>query len=119
MSSQPQPHNPLPADEESLSCVVLPERDLVRVRPTGSLDVATAPVLERQLEELREAGFRKLIVDLGGLSFMDSTGLRIVLRWHAAALQDGFTFAVAPGPPAVQRVFELTGMSERVPFIGP
>ena len=35
------------------------------------------------------------------------------LRWCS----DGFEIGCAPGPPAVQRVFELTGMSERVPFI--
>ena len=79
--------------------------------------MATVPVLERQLEELRDAGFGRLIVDLGGLRFMDSTGLNLALRWHAAAQQDGFEIGFAPGPPAVQRVFELTGVSEHLPFI--
>jgi anti-sigma B factor antagonist len=119
MSSQPQtdPTNWRAHDEVSLRCEVVPERDTVRVRPIGSLDMATAPVLERQLEELREAGFRRLIVDLGGLWFMDSTGLQLALRWRAAAQQDGFEVGFAPGPPVVQRVFELTGMTEQVPFI--
>jgi anti-sigma B factor antagonist len=119
MSSSPQRH-PVnwQTDEPGFSCEVVPERDAVRVRSIGSLDMATAPVLERQLEELREAGFRRLIVDLGGLSFMDSTGLRLALRWHAAAQADGFEIGFAPGPPAVQRVFELTGMTEHVPFVG-
>ena len=117
MSSQPQPRDPLFVDDASLTCEVVPERDAVRVCPIGSLDMATAPVLEQQLEELREAGFRQLIVDLGRLSFMDSTGLRIALKWHEAAQRDGFEIGFAPGPPVVQRVFELTGMSEHVPFI--
>jgi anti-sigma B factor antagonist len=117
VSSQPHSPDPLSVDEESFTCEVVPERDAVRVRPIGSLDIATGPVLEQQLEELREAGFRQLIVDLGGLSFMDSTGLRIALKWHQAAERDGFEVRFAPGRPAVQRVFELTGMSEQVPFI--
>ena len=119
MSAEPQPHptNWPPEDEASLRCEVVPERDAARVRPIGSLDLATVPVLEQQLEELRKAGFRRLIVDLGGLWFMDLTGLRLALKWHAAAQQDGFEIGFAPGPPAVQRVFELTGMSEHVPFI--
>jgi anti-sigma B factor antagonist len=117
VSSQPQSQDPVSLDDESLTCEVVPERDVVRVRPIGSLDMATAPVLEQQLEELRDAGFRQLIVDFGGLSFMDSTGLRIALKWHKAAERDGFQIGFAPGPPAVQRVFELTGMSESVPFI--
>jgi anti-sigma B factor antagonist len=114
---QPDPTNWRSDDPGSLSCEVVPERDAVRVRPVGSLDVATAPVLERQLEDLRKAGLRRLIVDLGGLSFMDSTGLRLALRWHAAAQSDGFEIGFVPGSPDVQRVFELTGMSDRVPFI--
>jgi anti-anti-sigma factor len=79
--------------------------------------MATAPLLEKQLEELRQAGCRHLILDLGGLSFMDSTGLRLALKWEAASRQDGFEIGFLPGPPAVQRVFEITGMTDRVPFI--
>ena len=108
-----------PDDEASFRCEVVPERDAVRVRAIGSLDMATASVLEQRLEALRDAGFRRLIVDLGGLSFMDSTGLKLALKWHAAARQDGFEIGFAPGPPDVQRVFELTGMTEQVPFIDP
>jgi anti-sigma B factor antagonist len=117
MSFELEPDPRWRPDEESLRCEVVPERDAVRVRAIGSLDMATAPVLEQELEELREAGFRRLIVDLGGLSFMDSTGLKLALKWHGAARQDGFEIRFAPGPPAVRRVFELTGMTEHVPFI--
>jgi anti-sigma B factor antagonist len=116
---QPHPIDWQDEDEATLRCEVVPERDGARVRPIGSLDLATVPVLEQQLNELREAGFRRLILDLGGLRFMDSTGLRLALTWHAAAQQDGFEIAFAPGPPAVQRVFEVTGMSDHVPFIDP
>ena len=75
MSAGPQPNRPTngrPEDEVSLRCEVVPQRDVVRVHPIGSLDLATVPVLEQQLQALREAGFRRLIVDLGGLWFMDS-----------------------------------------------
>jgi anti-sigma B factor antagonist len=114
---QPQPTSWPLEDEPSFRCEVAPERNAVRVRPIGSLDLATVPVLEQQLEELRDAGFRRLIVDLGGLCFMDSTGLHLALRWCAAAQQDGFVIGFTPGPPAVQRVFELAGVSEHLPFI--
>ena len=118
MSAQPEPR---PADwwldEALLRCEVVPERDAVRVRAIGSLDLATVPVLEQQLKELHEAGFRRLIVDLGGLCFMDSTGVRLALKWHAAAQQDGFQIGFVPGPPAAQRVFEIAGISDRLPFM--
>ena len=43
---------------------------------------------------------------------MDSTGLRLVIRWDTAAREDGFEFAIVPGPEVVQRVFRLTGMDD-------
>jgi len=70
-----------------------------------------------ELQELREAGFRQLIVDFAGLSFMDSTGLRLVLKWQATASQDGFEIGFMRGSPAVQRVFELTCTTDHVRFI--
>jgi anti-sigma B factor antagonist len=103
--------------QESLQCEIWPERDAVRVRPVGTLDMATAPLLEDQLGELRTAGFRALLVDLRGLRFMDSTGLRLMLRWDAAARSDGFELRIVPGEPAIQRVFELTGTLDRLPFV--
>ncbi len=48
---------------------------------------------------------------------MDSSGLRLLLRWDAEARRDGFSLQLVPGPAPVQRVFELTGMTERLPFI--
>jgi anti-sigma B factor antagonist len=103
--------------EELLRCEVVPERERARVRPVGALDLATAPALDKQLAELRAAGFRALVLDLRALTFMDSTGLRTVLSWDKAARSDGFTLAIVPGAPQIQRVFELTRTTERVTFI--
>jgi anti-sigma B factor antagonist len=101
---------------DPFGCEVQPERGGVRVLAAGSLDMATAPVLEAQLAQLREAGFRRLIVDLRGLEFMDSSGLRLLLTWDAEARQDGFAIEFVKGPPAVQRVFDITGTASRVTF---
>jgi anti-anti-sigma factor len=101
----------------TLRCEVLPERDSVRVRPVGTLDMATEPILDEQLVALRTTGFTSLVLDLGGLDFMDSTGLRLMLRWDAAARADGFTLGIVPGEPTIQRVFELTGTLEHLPFV--
>jgi anti-anti-sigma factor len=116
MSLESQPPRSQSQRPEQFSCEVQPERGAVRVHPVGSLDVATADVLDAQLHELREAGFRRLIVDLGKLEFMDSTGLRLLLEWDAESRADGFGVEVAPGPPAVQRVFELTGTASLLRF---
>jgi anti-sigma B factor antagonist len=103
--------------EPPFRCEVLRERDAVRVCPIGSLDLATTPELEQQIEELRRAGVRHLIIDLRGLTFMDSTGLRLALKLDAASRQDGFEIGFVPGPPAVQRVFEVTGTTDVVRFV--
>jgi anti-anti-sigma factor len=107
-----------PSDSEPLRCEVEPERAAVRVRPVGSLDMATVPVLRAQIDELREAGFRRLILDLSKLDFMDSTGLRLMLSLEAEARRDGFSIALVPGSAAVQRVFEITGTAAVLPFVG-
>jgi len=102
--------------ESSLRCEVRPERDAVRVLPVGALDMATVPLLRTQIDELREAGFRHLILDLGRLEFMDSCGLRLILAVDAESRQDGFALSLAPGPRAVQRAFEVTGTTGLLPF---
>lgn len=86
--------------------------DTAWVRPVGELDIDTAPALEDALAAEREAGSRRLVLDLRRLTFMDSTGLRLVIRWDTAARQQGFEFAVVPGQEAVQRVIKLTGMDD-------
>ena len=101
---------------EPFSCDVTPDRDHVVVAPRGELDMATVGAVEQELRRLADSGFRTLVLDLGGLSFMDSTGLHLVARWSAEASRDGFAFQIEPGPPTVQRVFELAGMMRELPF---
>jgi anti-anti-sigma factor len=114
---QPHPVTPRLEDEASPSCEVVSGRDAVVVRPSGSLDMATVPVLEQQLEELREAGFRRLIIDLRGLYFIDSTGLRCILKYDSLARNDGFSIELIRGSRTVQRVFEVPGTAAQLPFI--
>jgi anti-sigma B factor antagonist len=88
--------------------------DTAWVRPVGELDLDTAPQLEETLATVRADDHPRLVLDLRRLTFMDSTGLRLVIRWDAAARQDGFEFAIVPGPDVVQRVIRLTGMDDQL-----
>lgn len=97
-------------------CEVTPERDHVVVRPRGELDMATIGAVEQELRHLRRSGFSTLVLDLSGLTFMDSTGLHLVMRWTSEAAQDGFSFEIEPGPPAIMRVFALAEMTHGLPF---
>jgi anti-anti-sigma factor len=108
-----------PPEEVPFRYDVAREGNSASVRTLGELDMAAGPVLSAEMSQLREAGCRHLVLDLSGLSFMDSTGLRFLLGCYAESRQDGFTIALVPGPPAVQRVFELTRTTDRLPFIEP
>ena len=101
---------------EPFTCNVTPERDHVLVAPRGDMDMAPVGMVEAELRRLRDSGFDHIVLDLGGLTFMDSSGLHLLTRWANDATQDGFVFELEPGPPAVQRVFELTSMTDLLPF---
>lgn len=110
---------PLPdlPEPDGFGCELRPQRDTVRVLMTGALDMASVPGLDAQLRELRDAGFGKLILDLSRLDFMDSAGLRLMLKWATEAREGEIAIQLVAGPPAVQRVFEVTGTAELLPFI--
>jgi len=104
---------------EPFRCEVEPRRETVYVRPMGELDMATVPALEERLVELTAAGFRNLVLDLRELGFLDSCGLRLIIEWDAKARADGISFAIVRGPAAVERLFELTGMTGTLSYVDP
>jgi anti-sigma B factor antagonist len=111
-----EPSTPPP---DLFSCEVGRNGSSAWVRPAGDLDIDTVHRVEAALAELREEGWANLVLDLRGLTFMDSTGLRLVIRWHTAARDEGFQFAIVPGPDVVQRVFRLTGMDAHLTVAEP
>ena len=79
----------------------------------GELEIDLATALERAHPPERAT----LIVDLRGVSFLDSTGLALLLRHDRKAAMVGGHMIVVKGPPQVQTVFEITGLSERLPMV--
>jgi anti-sigma B factor antagonist len=90
-----------------------PDRERVLVIPRGELDLLTVDAVARELDDLVASGFQQIVIDLRQVSFMDSTGLRLVLR-HAR--RDDARVTVIDGPAAVSRVFDLTGMRRSIRF---
>ena len=103
-------------DPDPFRVDVAPQRDLVRVRPVGELDLATAAELDAQLRELMDAGFRNILLDLSELTFMGATGVRLILELDTLARRDGLELGLVQGPEPVRRVFEICGLLDRLPF---
>lgn len=87
-------------------------RETVVVDVGGELCLATVPTLLARLDGL-EGGFARLVLDLRRVTFMDSTGIRLLLQIGARARSDGFDFAVSiEGAPA--RTLELVGLQDQL-----
>jgi anti-sigma B factor antagonist len=95
---------------------VRPNRDVVRLEPTGELDMATVPLLRRHVDELVAAGFTDLVIDLRGLEFIDCSGLRLLVGLGADARSDGSRLTLVEGNDAIQRIFRVTGTVDTLPF---
>jgi anti-sigma B factor antagonist len=88
------------------------------VAPTGELDLSGAAVLEDELDRLAaESELATVVLDLRGLEFMDSSGLRLVVMADSQAREAGRRLLLVPGAQPVQRVFEITRMNERLTFV--
>ena len=91
----------------------------VRLSLSGELDLASADRLESALDELRASSASGVILDLRGLSFIDSTGLRVIIQLHERMRAAGMPLEIWEGPAPVARVFEISGAREQLPFTPP
>jgi anti-sigma B factor antagonist len=82
------------------------------VAVTGEVDIATAPTLREGL--LAEAGRTPLLVDLSGVTFMDSSGLAVLLHLDKeVATRGGRVAFIAPSKP-VRLLFDVTGVDAQL-----
>jgi anti-sigma B factor antagonist len=84
---------------------------------TGELDVAGATAAHKRLLGLDLHPGDRLVLDLTGLTFMDSTGVRLILQAREHALRHGAALAVVRGPEAVMRVLELVGLDQQLDVV--
>jgi anti-sigma B factor antagonist len=83
---------------------------------SGELDIASAPELEARVQQLCSQGQGELVLDLGGLEFIDSAGINAILRARSLCGEHMWELCLAPGERPVQRLFELTRLIDRLPF---
>lgn len=84
---------------------------------SGELDLVSSPALSRAIDDLAGSDLELLIVDLRGLVFMDSTGLHALIRAQNQVQESGRRFALVRGPEQVQRLFDLTGLTDALTIV--
>ena len=84
--------------------------DPLRVVAQGELDAASAVALAGALEQA-PVGTTGVALDLAGVSFIDSSGLRVIAAQLQRSEANGTPFAVSAASDAVRRIFEMTGLT--------
>jgi anti-anti-sigma factor len=90
---------------------------MVRLALAGEFDLSNAAQVEDALKEIEQERPPLLVLDLRELTFMDSTGLRVMVSADARARDDSRRLAVVQGPEPVHRVFRITGLDDHLEMV--
>ena len=104
-------------DAGNLLIGVSSEGERVVLRLDGELDLASVPTLEHAVEGATLDDTAELVLDLRGLEFIDSTGLRAILLQDKRSTERGQTFALVRGPEQVQRLMNMTHLDEHLKIV--
>ena len=86
------------------------ERTVLAV--SGEVDVYTAPALRDRIADLLDGGQQQLIIDLGGVEFLDSTGLGVLVAGLNRAREVGGSLSLVCPQERVLKLFRITGLDE-------
>jgi anti-sigma B factor antagonist len=90
----------------------------VHVRLEGEFDLAAVEAMETTLLPL-EVRFSTVILDLRGVTFLDSTGMRAIVSADARSRDRRFELKIVRGPEGVQKLLYLAGLDKILPLIDP
>jgi anti-sigma B factor antagonist len=108
---------PVQQDQLTIDVRHAPETDRVVLSLHGELDLATAPLLSREIKSVDLGETATVVLDLQALEFMDSTGLRAVLSAQEYLRERGGGFAVTRGSSQVERLLAVTRADEHLQII--
>jgi anti-sigma B factor antagonist len=104
------------ASGETLAISTSQVRDEYVVGLAGELDLCGVKRVSDAFAAARASGVKSIVLDLRDLEFLDSTGLHTILKAEREAAEQGMGFLVVRGPRQVQRIFEITGIADRLTF---
>jgi anti-sigma B factor antagonist len=87
------------------------------LRLTGELDMAGVDQLERLLTPDQTPEGATFVIDMRGLSFIDSSGLRALIMADERVRDEGGRFIVVRGPDRVNEILEMTGVAQRIELV--
>jgi anti-sigma B factor antagonist len=85
----------------------------------GELDLATVAEAGSAFDALRLDGCEEIVADVGGLSFIDSQGLQLLMRLQLDARESGWSFRLAGSSHAVRRLLDLTELGDFFSYAAP
>jgi anti-anti-sigma factor len=83
---------------------------------TGEFDLNEVARVNRELRRAEATDARQIVLDLTGLTFMDSSGIRLIVEAQARSRAAGNRLMLTCGPGPVQRLFDLTDLTDRLTF---
>ncbi len=86
--------------------------DATVVTPQGEVDIATAGHLRDRVDEVIDGSTGAVVVDLTRVSFIDSTGLGVLIGARKRCEADGRAFRVVVAEARILKIFEITGLTE-------
>lgn len=93
------------------------EQDAARVTLSGELDIATVPRVEAAVNATLTKDLCTLTIDMTGLRFVDSSGLRMFIVLDKRAQEEGWTLRLIPPGEPVLTIFRVSGVEENLPFV--
>lgn len=85
----------------------------VFVVPHGELDLLTVADVSAALRKADAVGVQDVVLDLRHLTFMDSTGIGLLVELESSARTADRSFAIIDGAPAVARILDIAGCADR------
>ena len=82
----------------------------------GRFDTAASPEFEKKFQEI-EPSITGVLLDFGGLSYISSMGLRVLLQSHKEITARGGKMAIRNMPEHIRSIFEMTGFIELFEFV--
>lgn len=107
------------ADGTDFDLRVRPAADGARVSVSGELDAYTAPQLRKVLDEVLDGSVKRLVVDLCATTFVDSTGLGVLVGASRRAKVQAAEFELDSPSRSVYRVLQITGLTLSIPIENP